>query len=389
MKILQVFSSIDPAGGGLAACYKALTPALTNLGCQCECVCVDDPQARFLPTMPGPIHPQGPPNGGYRYSSHLLPWLRAHAKNYDTVIVHGLWQYHGVAVHRALSRTRGTRYFVFSHGMLDPWFQRQYPVKHLKKLVYWWLIERRVLRDAAAVLFTCEEERNLAQHAFPGFKHRERIVTLGTTAPEGDPEIQREAFFLLLPNLRGTPFWLFFGRIHVKKGIDLLIDAYAQLSRSVGHPLPDLVIAGPCADSGYLQALKTRAAESCPTGKVQWPGMISGPAKWGILRAAEIFILPSHQENFGMAVAEALACGTPVLLSDKVNIWREIKGDGAGLVESDTAVGTISLLERWMQLAPQGRAAMAAAATKCYTTRYEIQASAQSLVAVLGEPSLS
>ena len=75
--------------------------------------------------------------------------------------------------------------------------------------------------------------------------------------------------------------------------------------------------------------------------------MLQGDAKWGAFYAAEVFALPSHQENFGVAVAEALACGTPVLISNKVNIWQEIAEDGVGLVEEDDLEGTTRLLERW------------------------------------------
>src|SRR6185436_16736904 len=105
-----------------------------------------------------------------------------------------------------------------------------------------------------------------------------------------------------------------------------------------------LVVAGPCAQPQYLEEMRKLASELCPPSSVSFPGMVAGDLKWGMLRLAEVFILPSHQENFGIAVAEALACGTPVLISNKVNICREIDGDGAGLVEEDTVAGTRRLL---------------------------------------------
>jgi glycosyltransferase involved in cell wall biosynthesis len=115
--------------------------------------------------------------------------------------------------------------------------------------------------------------------------------------------------------------------------------------------------------------------------------MLTGDAKWGALSGAEAFLLPSHQENFGIAVVEALACGTPVLISDQVNVWREIVGDGAGLSEPDTAAGTSRLLARWLGMDAKARLAMAAAARQCFQKRYEIGASARNLVSVLsGDP---
>jgi glycosyltransferase involved in cell wall biosynthesis len=265
--------------------------------------------------------------------------------------------------------------------MLDPWFKHRYPLKHLKKSAYWWPFERRVLCDAAAVLFTCEEERRLARTSFPGSSYEEQVVAFGTAAPPENIPAQRAAFFDHTPAVRDQRYWLFLGRIHPKKGVDLLIDAYGRLARQTS--LPHLVIAGPCADAGYLRQLQDRAAACCPAGQVEWPGMLNGDVKWGALRAAEAFVLPSHQENFGIAVVEALACGTPVLISHPVNIWREIAEDGAGLVEPDTAEGTERLLARWLALDENTRRSMRATARESFLRRYEIGAAARSLVAAL------
>lgn len=382
MKILHVTNSMNPAYGGLSACLGSLVPALAAFGHPSEIVSLDSPDEPWLRLLPFPVHALGPVRSGYGYAPRLAPWLKEARARFDTMIVHGLWQYHGRAVQKALTPPGSPPYFVFPHGMLDPWFRRQYPLKHLKKLSYWWLAERRVLRSAAAVLFTCEEERRLAHDSFPGSSYREQVVAFGITTPPGDPASQRAAFFSVHPGLRDRPFWLFLGRIHPKKGADLLIDAYARLSAN-RMSVPRLVMAGPCADPDYLQQLQTLAAASCPAGAVLWPGMLTGEVKWGALRAAEAFVLPSHQENFGIAVVEALACGTPVLISDQVNIWREITTDGAGLAEPDTAKGTHQLLRRWQEFDPGVRRQMRATAQHSFQQRYEISAAARSLVAAL------
>jgi len=142
-------------------------------------------------------------------------------------VVHGLWQHPGVAARRAL-RAAGVPYFVYPHGMLDPWFRHEYPLKHAKKCLYWWLAQHAVLRDAAAVLFTCEEERRLARESFWPYRVREAVVNYGTTLPAGVRPEQRDAFLAAFPALRGQRLLLFLGRIHEKKGCDLLIDAFAE-----------------------------------------------------------------------------------------------------------------------------------------------------------------
>ncbi len=374
---------MSPAKGGLSASIRALVPALAALGHPSEIVSLDRPEEPFLTSLPVRVHALGPARLGYAYASGLGPWLKAEAGRFDAVIVHGLWQYHGLAAYRALSRAGAPPYFVFPHGMLDPWFGRQYPLKHIKKWLYWWLAERRILRAAAAVLFTCEEERRLARKSFPGGSYRECVVTFGTAAPPADDAVQRAAFFQAHPGLLDRPYWLFLGRIHPKKGVDLLIAAYARLAAVHGAALPRLVVAGPCADARYLGGLQERAALSCPAATVIWPGMLEGDVKWGALRTAEAFVLPSHQENFGIAVVEALACGTPVLISDQVNIWREIAADGAGLVEPDSAEGTFRLLSRGLAPEVATGGAMHAAARDSFQRRYEIGAVARSLVAAL------
>jgi len=113
--------------------------------------------------------------------------------------------------------------------------------------------------------------------------------------------------------------------------------------------------------------------------------MLQGAAKWGAFYAAEVFCLPSHQENFGVVVAEALACGTPVLISNKVNIWREIEADAVGFVSDDTVAGAAYNLQRWLRLAPQDHAEMSARARACFAERFHIQRGAERLLEIVGE----
>jgi hypothetical protein len=124
------------------------------------------------------------------------------------VIVEGIWHYHAFATRRAL-RSTGTPYFVYPHGMLDPWFKRTYPIKHLKKWAYWPGADYRVLGNAKAVLFTTEQERLLARQSFWLYQANEVVVGYCTSAPPGDSEQQRELFLSRFPQLRGQRILLF------------------------------------------------------------------------------------------------------------------------------------------------------------------------------------
>ena len=377
MKILRSTHTVNPARGGPIESIRQSSAALLRRGHEVEIVSLDAPDDPWVREAPAPVHALGPGLGSYGYSSRFYRWIKEHRAEFDAVIVQGLWQYSSFGVWRALART-ATPYFVFPHGMLDPWFKRTYPLKHIKKLFYWPWAEYRVLRDAAAVLFTSEEERRLARESFGLYRCKEVVVNYGTAAP-ANVENARAAFFNAFPNLRGQRFLLFLGRLHEKKGCDLLIEAFAKI-RNSSEPI-HLVMAGPCAQPDYLRHLQRLAtASNC---LISFPGMLTGDVKWGALSAAEAFILPSHQENFGIAIAEALACGTPVLISNKVNIWREINADGAGYVENDDLAGVATLLDRWLATPPETRLAMEQNARNCFAKCFEIERATDSLLKIL------
>ena len=381
MKILRSTHTVNPALGGPIESIRQSSAALLRRGHEVEIISLDAPTDPWVRDSAMAVHALGPGLGSYGYAPRFSNWIKDRRTNYDAVIVHGVWQYSSFGVWRALAGT-DTPYFVFPHGMLDPWFKRTYPLKHIKKLFYWPWGEYRVLRDAAAVLFTSEAERRLARESFKLYRSKEKVVNYGTAAPT-NLETACVKFFEAFPLLGLRPFFLFLGRLHEKKGCDLLIEAFVDLQKSSGAP-HRLVMAGPCSDDGYLRRLQQIAARAGDS--ITFPGMLTGDVKWGALTAADAFVLPSHQENFGIAVAEALACGTPVLISNKINIWREIEADGAGYVENDDLAGTINLLKRWLATPESARAEMRQNARNCFAARFEIERATDSLLAAIANP---
>ena len=381
MKILRIISSMDPQGGGPSEGIRQVAAALEQMGHQTECLTADDPNSRWLADQPLPIHAMGPGKTRYAYCPRLGEWLSANAHSFDAIVVCGLWQHHGLTAHRTL-RKLGLQYFVMPHGMLDPWFKRTYPLKHIKKWLYWPWADYRLLRDAEAVLFTCEEERLLARQSFWLYKAREVVVSFGTSPPPSDAERLREIFLEAHQTLRGKRLLLFLSRIHEKKGCDLLLEAFAQVAAQ--EPTLHLVMAGP-DQTGWKAELQARAQASGVADRICWPGMLEGDMKWGAFYAGEAFVLPSHQENFGIAVAEALGCGLPVLISNKVNIWREIQAHGAGLVMADTLAGTEQGLRTWLGLASSERQSMASSARRLFDQRFTADAMAINLLGLLAK----
>lgn len=378
--MLHVIPTLDPRYGGPVEGIHRITDALVHDGHRPAILCLDDPSAAWLSNIgTTPIFPVGEGILKFRYRPRLIREFRRIARDFDCVVVHGIWQYPGLLAWLSL-RAGTIPYFVFPHGMLDPWFKEEYPLKHFKKLVYWAVAQRHILARAEAILYTCEEERRLARLSFPWYPDNDVTVGYGTALPADDAEVQKAAFADAFPHLANRRFLLSLSRIHPKKGHDILIEAFSAVSAE--DPGLSLVIAGP-DELGWQRSLEQLAAQRGISDRVFWVGMLQGNTKWGALRSAEAFILPSHQENFGIAVAEALACGIPVLISNKVNIWREILDSNAGIVTPDTIEGTIGALRAWAKLDSGERRQMKSRASECFARSFDVRSVARNLVSLM------
>ncbi|MBN8879477.1 MAG: glycosyltransferase [Sphingobacteriales bacterium] len=349
MSVLHIISSIDPQKGGVAQAVRTMIKELGKMGHIHEVVTIDDPALKFDSGDDFIVHKVGPGRTPWLYSLALRRWLDEHAKRFDTMIVHGLWQYHTYAVLRAWRRNnRRSRLFVMPHGMLDPYFQRASgrKLKAIRNKIVWLLNEKKIINNCDGLLFTCDMERELAKESFAGYAVKKTYV-IGLGIEEAVP-YNASMSKLFLGICKGLPqktrYFLFLGRIDPKKGVDMLINAYRKLMNEY-EDMPALVIAGPGLDTEYGQTIRKGIKDS---EMIFFPGMLNGDAKWGALYGAELFILPSHQENFGIAIVESLACGVPVLITNKVNIWKEIASGGGGMIINDTEQDCEEALRRWM-----------------------------------------
>jgi len=308
---------------------------------------------------------------------------------YDVVIVHGLWQFHSFAVGKALRLLRKDiaakafipKMFVMPHGMLDPYFQKAAgrKIKAIRNWAYWKIIEADVVNKADGLLFTCDEERNLAREPFRPYRPaRELVVGLGVEEPPkyGDQLVQQ--FRTNCLGGSNDKFILFLSRIHEKKGVDLLLNSIKNTKHSKNH---HVVVAGPGLETPYGISMKKIVDDN--NAPVTFVGMLSGDIKWGAFYGCEAFILPSHQENFGIAVVEALACSKPVLISNQVNIWREVKEGGGGLVSDDTLEGTDQLLTVWASASSDEKNEMANRARSIYEKNFAVGPAAQRLLSAI------
>jgi glycosyltransferase involved in cell wall biosynthesis len=254
-------------------------------GYSSELATLDDPAAPFLRDLPFPVHALGSSSKRW-FRPALLKWLRKNRLRFDGVIVHGLWEFTGLSALLSVANQPGY------------------------------------------VVFTTNAERDLAAQSFWLHRWNPMVVPIGSETPPPDTSAPLSAFRAACPQVAGRRFLLFLGRINEKKGCDLLVQAFAKLCAA--HPDLHLVMAGP-DPAGWRERLEALACNSGCTDRIHWPGLLLGDAKWGAFAACEAFVLPSHQENFGVAVVEALASGRPVLLTHPVNIAQDLEADGCAL----------------------------------------------------------
>ncbi|MDT0650418.1 glycosyltransferase [Autumnicola edwardsiae] len=393
MKILHVVEGMDPKLGGVCQAIRTIVRGLSDEGIANEVVTLDPPDANFLSFDHFPVHALGPKKTAWSYSRNYSPWLKKNLQKFDFVIIHGLWLYNSYATFKVWIELKNKckseeserslpKLYVMPHGMLDPYFQEAAgrKLKAVRNSIYWKLIESKIINGADGLLFTCEEERRLSHKPFHPYQPKTEIILgMGTEAPPEYELALTRAFLQACEDLDGRPYFLFLSRIHEKKGVENLISAYEiLLEKNSGNSIPALMIAGPGKETSYGRKLEERVKKSpLLMSSVFFPGMLTDKTKWGAFYGCEAFILPSEQENFGIAVVEALACAKAVLISDQINIWREIYEASAGLVAPKSVTGTLSLLQNWMSLSGEQKREMEENSLKCYRKFYAVDSFVQ------------
>jgi len=387
LNLLHLITTLNPELGGVCQALRTSIAGLEKIGVNNSVVCLDDEYEEFLKVDFFKIFPLGKGKGPWCHNKNLINWLTENLNNYDAIILHGLWQFPGYALYNVFKKLKYKNKYspaliVMPHGMLDPYFQKAEgrKIKAIRNILYWQIVEKNLVNNADALFFTCEEERYLASTYFRPYKPKKTfIVSLGVPFPSLD-------FKKIIPITKHKSL-LFLSRIHPKKGIDLLVDAYSEIiTENKNSLLPNLIIAGPGLETDFGNGIYNCVqANSHIKNKISFPGMLTGRAKWEAFYNCEAFILPSHQENFGIAVVEALACGKPVLITDKINIWREILVDKAGIVESDTKEGVKSLIKKWLDFSDAKKKEMGKSAVECYNSNFTVDMAATKMYDALSD----
>ena len=271
--------------------------------------------------VPQMFHHAWPVAGRFGFAPSLVTTLNRTVASYDLVHIHWLYNFSCVAAAR-VSVAAGVPFVVQPRASLDPHMRKK---NDLVKRSYLATVGRPLLTRAAAVVFTAEDERALASY---GPRRSEWVVPNGLDLSAYEQLPPPGTFRRAFPAIDG-PFLLFLGRLSRQKGLDLLLPAFQRLRQS--RPDLRLVLAGPDHE-GYAAHVRTLAQQVGVADRVLFTGLITGNLKLAAFVDADLFVLPSYAENFGGAIIEALACGLPVVISDQVNIHRELAAAGAATV---------------------------------------------------------
>jgi glycosyltransferase involved in cell wall biosynthesis len=348
MRVLHVIPAVAPRYGGPSTAIWPMTSALRELGGVDVEIATTDADgaggritAANLPHAAGVVHLFRRTMGErLKYSREMASWLAAHAADYDLIQTHSTWNYPTSATCRAARRV-GVPYIIRPCGMLSDYTWQK---SRWKKRAYWWLRERRNMRHAAAFHVTSDDERQEVLRL--GVTAPVEVISLGIGADAWNTPVESEWLRSQCPQAGSRPILLFLSRLHPKKGItDLLLPALAKLKSDAF-----LAIVGGEDEHapGFIRQIKEQVSSLNLSNRVALLGPAPPNQRWAAFDGADVFVLPSHSENFGIVVAEAMARGIPVVVTAGVQFAEHVTASKAGsVVRAD--VGELSAsLDAWL-----------------------------------------
>ncbi|MDZ8026193.1 MAG: hormogonium polysaccharide biosynthesis glycosyltransferase HpsP [Nostoc sp. DedQUE11] len=354
MKILQIVPSISLIYGGPSQMVLGLAPALVKEGVEVTILTTDSNgdigQIPLDVPLNCPIKQDGyeiiyfrcAPFRRYKFSLDLLNWLKRHAQEFDIAHIHALFSPISSAA-AVVCRQQKLPYILRPLGTLDP---ADLSKKKQLKQIYAAIIERQNLAGAAAIHFTSEQEAKISERF--GVSTPDLLIPLGVKKEGGrggeGTNITRQQF--KIPE--NIPLVLFMSRIDPKKGLNLLIPALEKLL-GVGYKFHFVLAGTNPQDPDYEEKIKSQIQNSPLRSHTTITGFVTGELKASLLQAADLFVLPSYYENFGIAVAEAMLAGIPVVISDQVHICQQIRDSESGWVGTTDVEALVDLLQAALQ----------------------------------------
>ncbi len=330
MKILHYFPTTRLTEGGTVRAALDLSTALARYGHDVTWLTTDDAdvpeQWGKEPDTPTVVQLGALQKSGGRLSAKQVSLAAEVAAQADIVHIHAMWMPSNVQMASACKKA-GTPWVLSTHGMLDDWCMEQ---RGIKKRLYLATYGKKLVHGASTILTTAEEEKRQASRWLPkdNVVAIPLIVDLEPYKNVSTPQLAEEAFGSF-PNKSV----LFLSRVHPKKSIETLIECAALLKQR--GDVPTFLIAG-TGEKQYIESLQKQVAKHELTNHFKFLGMVVGDTKLSLFALADVFALPTQQENFGLVYPEAMLCETPVITTKGTDIWRELEsGGGAMIIERD------------------------------------------------------
>jgi len=386
MKVLHVIPSLSPKDGGPSFAMPLIAAGLQRAGVSVDVATTTADEEG--PFTIGDLEKSVTRDGVnyfyferqsefYKVSIPFSRWLAARIRNYDLVHIHALFSYTSFVAAR-LAAKYSVPYVVRPLGVLNRWGM-QNRRRLLKKLSFRF-IEQRVLRKAAAIHYTSQQERIEAEET--GIKTRSALIPLGIDSAPFRELTKPERFYSKFPEARGREIILYLSRLDPKKGLDLLLRAFAELragwSAATERRHPILIIAGD-GDAQFVSGLRSLAEVLGIGPDLIWTGFIGGEDKLSAMASASMYVLPSRSENFGIALVEAMAAGLPCVLTDEIGIAIDAREYDAGLV-APCEVGPLANAMRRLIDDPELRTRLSHNARRLVDDRFSAEAMSGSLI---------
>jgi len=375
IKILRIIHSLNPAYGGPQNAILGSSIALSKKGFKVDIITSDNKKSNFPNSKKLKIFNIGPGIGEYGFNIKLFFWLLSNRKKYDLFIVHGLWSFYTLVSRFLLYK----RYFVFTHGQLDPFFSLNF-IKKIKKQIYWFLIEKRNLQSSKSLLLTTNEEKKQLSNTYVNTKNiQKKVVGYGIIKTPFNKKKVNTLFFKKFPALKNNKFLLFLGRFHEKKGCDILIKALHILKKKDINI--NILLAGP--NNEYKKKIISLSNNHDLKKNIFWADTIIGDLKWGAINESSAMVLPSHGENFGVSLVEAMSCSKPVLTTSKVNIYKDILDCNAGFVSKDNSKNFSEIIEKFINLNKKKNKELSVNSLKCFNKNFNLNSKNNNLAIFL------
>ena len=373
IKVLRIISTLNPQKGGPAKAIIDNSLAMINQNIKVDILTCDRTSSKFYKSKYINIINQGPSFfGNFYFSYNLFFWLLKNKKNYDFFILHGIWDFKNIVAFMLLNNN----YSVFVHGSLHPAQGKGFFNKAKKKL-YWLIFEKRNLLKSKSLLLTSNKEKAQLDDTFVDTKGIKKVfVKYGILKSNPNKKILLSKFNKKFPFLKNKSFYLYLGRLHKQKGADIIIEAVNKIKLNSNIKI---LIMGPFIGSKFENKLKLLVKKYKLEKQIFFSNAQFGDIKWGAIYSSKAMLLPSHGENFGISLVEAMSAGKPVLTTFKVNINDIIIKYNAGLISRDNLTNFSKILLQFQTLNKKKKNQISNNALKCFKDNFDISSNHNSL----------